>query len=135
MVVNEESREGIANKECDQCDRKFAHKGSLSKHKKSVHEEITYECDLCHRRFTQSHNLKRHKEGVHQGKRKYECKECYEKFKQCIDLKRHKLRVHENVTYNCDVCDRTFAHYQSLNSHRKVHQGVKKYECKECGNH
>lgn len=46
---------------CDQCDKSFGHSGSLSNHKKMVHEQIrSHACEECGKCFALVADLKKH---------------------------------------------------------------------------
>ena len=68
-------------------------KGSLTQHKKSVHEGVKYPCNLCDYEATEQRSLTRHKQSGHEGV-KCPCNLCdYEATKQS-HLTAHKKSVH-----------------------------------------
>ena len=42
-------------------------KGSLKRHKESVHKGVKYNCNECEYQASQNSDLKAHKESVHEG--------------------------------------------------------------------
>ena len=52
---------GVNKFGCNKCDKTFANTGGLSKHKKGVHEGVSYNCDQCEFRTAYTDNLARHK--------------------------------------------------------------------------
>ena len=117
--------------ECSDCDKVFTDKSNLSKHKKSIHQGLTYNCDRCDQTFAYSQGLQRHKRSVHEGER-FECKICQKTFSQAENLSRHKRSVHEGLRFECQICKKTFSQKPHLNDHILTVHGQKCYKCDLC---
>jgi len=78
---------------CDQCDKQFTQLGNLTRHKKSVHDDICYSCDKCDFKSNRKDGLKIHTESVHMG-----------------------------IRQNCSLCSFTATNKANINAHiRKMH--------------
>ena len=78
---------------CNKCDKQFSFSFSLTRHIKSVHEEIRYPCNQCEKTFRESRNVTRHIQSVHDGV-KYQCDLCYAVYSQLVKLQCHKKSKH-----------------------------------------
>ena len=78
------------NFKCEQCNKSYTTKWSLSQHIQSFHDGVTYPCEKC----DDSKNLKSHIRYTHDG-----------------------VHVHEGVKYNCERCDYTTKNKYALKSH------------------
>jgi len=90
--------------ECDQCDSKFAHQGSLIRHIQSKHEGVKYPCNQCDYQASQQGTLIRHIQSKHEGV-KYPCNQCEYQATQKGSLTNHIHSKHEGVKYPCNQCD------------------------------
>ena len=104
---------------CDQCDKKYAQKGILGRHRQITHEKVRYECDQCEASFTQQVHLDRHTKTVHDGVR-YECDQYATISTTHGHLNTHKKSVHDGVRYECEQCETTYAHPSGLLRHKKL---------------
>jgi len=60
-------------------------------------------------------------------------KHCTTQFKPYSSYKQHLMDVHSECTWHsCEFCDKKFLLQGDLNSHLRVHGGVKPYVCNEC---
>jgi len=125
------ARTQIRKYPCDECPAEFSHSSTLSRLKKSVHDEVKLSCDLCPAQFSNKSNLLRHKSSVHEGI-KHPCDKCPAQFSYSTSLSRHKKAVHDGVKLLCDLCPAQFARKDLLSIHKKsVHEGIK-YPCDLC---
>ena len=97
-VINNEAIISSYKKEnwpylCNKCDKQFSLSSSLTRHIKSVHEEIRYPCNQCEKTFRESRNVTRHIQSVHDGV-KYQCDLCYAVYSQLVKLQCHKKSKH-----------------------------------------
>lgn len=95
-----------------------------SKKYKCAFPGCTYETDW-------TGNLKKHAR-VHSAEKPFACPDCPETFTQKPNLLRH-MRTHMTNApkFVCDVCDKKFAHQESLNIHKNKHDGVE-FQCQFC---
>ena len=67
-------------------------------HKISVHEKIKFNCNFCEKSFT-SANLKNHIKTLHDGHgNRFDCDACDKKFAHSQSLKNHKMIAHNETT-------------------------------------
>ena len=92
--------------ECIQCNRTFTLKQHLLRHKKSIHDKLSYTCGRCFKTFNRADALKRH-----QNSCKYVCTRCKKKF----DIMNH-LIVHMRVCPipTCAICNDKFESKEEL---------------------
>jgi DNA-directed RNA polymerase subunit RPC12/RpoP len=113
------SEEGTLFK-CSICDKQFAHRYTLNRHRKVHSQERPYECTICSKRFGHKWNLKSHIQ-IHTGEKPFECSFCGKGFGQKREMENH-TRVHTGEKpYECSVCSRRFSHNHSLKWHARVH--------------
>ena len=54
-------------------------------------------------------------------------------FVSMMHLKRHFKALHGRITFECDICKKTFNDKSNLIKHKKiVHNKIRKYECDRC---
>ncbi len=125
--------------QCEFCDRRFAIKCFLDRHKKSVHENIRkYKCDKCVFSTDCKKLLEEHIQAIHsEVKPAIKCELCHKTFTFNSNLKRHKKSVHgDRQRYKCSfVPGCNFASYFKTdldNHYGRVHLKEKPYSCKYC---
>lgn len=65
--------------------------------------------------------------------RNFRCNLCDTAFHTQYKLNTH-MRIHSGVRpYVCDVCGRSFIQGSNLKAHKRVHTGERPYSCEECG--
>eukprot|EP01083_Nonionella_stella_P161737 530132_1 len=107
------------------CNRLLAHKSSLQRHKRTVHDKFKpFECTFmgCSSRFARRSTLTAHVR-IHTGERPYRCpyKSCCKAFKQKPHLQEH-IRIHTGEKpFCCSLCGARFRHRRLLRTHRKTH--------------
>jgi len=122
---------------CEICEKKFAFKDKLIKHKKNKHpqEFNRYSCEMCEQDFESNSNLIFHKKTTHITEKLYSCEVCEteltSKSTLIIHKKTHMPRVSE-VLYSCDICDKDFASKIILTAHKKTHNDHKSFCCDIC---
>jgi len=116
---------------CDQCNKEFYDRSTLSKHVRSVHEGVKYPCVQCNHKATTSSHLLQHIRAIHEGI-KYPCDQCIYTATSSTSLLQHIRAVHEGVKYPCDQCNYKATASNSLLRHiRLIHDGIK-YPCNQC---
>ena len=117
---------------CDRCGLKVAHKRSLLRHVRNVHEGDdnnekkvpgnVYKCqelEGCTFRTNHLRDYKRHIQARHRMKRQKKCLYCDFKSVSTETLRRHKLE-HKNeclARHHCSVCKLVFSDSQSFENH------------------
>jgi hypothetical protein len=127
--------EGKKNFSCNECSRRFDHKGHLLRHQRSVHQKLRpYACNLCDKSFVTKQVLQRHRSALHEGLKPFACSQCDKSFSRNPDLQKHKSAVHEGLKpFACSQCDQTFSRNEHLQSHKSaVHEGLKPFACSQC---
>jgi len=115
---------------CDECDKKFAYKRSLQKHKLTQHDGVEFPCDQCDHQSKTIVLLKRHINSVHIGVR-FPCDQCNYQATTHGNLKVH-LQKHEGLRYPCDECHFQATEKGGLKKHKQiVHDGIR-YPCDQC---
>ncbi|XP_074593565.1 transcription factor IIIA-like isoform X2 [Brevipalpus obovatus] len=99
----------------DGCEKSFACRSYLNKHKKRPHTSIGQTLD-----------------GVKPKKKekRYNCDQCIKEFKNKFLLKTHLATHTGEKPFKCDQCDQAFALKSRLIRHRKLHMG---YRCHSLG--
>ena len=123
---------------CDQCDKVYALKSSLWRHKKKHVTETSYTCTQCPNVYKNNSSLQRHIKDAHSGQESFECDQCENSYKSQGALNRHISKAHSNTKkeYKCteEGCDNVYQHLESLKRHQKYDHSDEKltYNCSEC---
>lgn len=70
------------------------------------------------------------------GDKRFPCKNCDAIFSKKLDLKLHLESTHKDLfTYQCDLCDKSYLSFPSLQTHKKIKhlEKGKKSKCGWCG--
>ena len=123
MEAPQESQRSVVSvsgrHECDQCNRTYSGRGELNRHKRIVHQGVTYACDQCDFQATQQSTLTVHIQSKHEGV-KYSCDQCTYQATRQSHLKDHIQAKHDTIKYACDQCNYTASWRKTLNSHKSV---------------
>ncbi|CAL8398163.1 unnamed protein product [Boreogadus saida] len=129
--TNMSTRSGEKPYGCDQCKKRFQHKGILKTHMRTHSREKPYRCDQCVKRFSLSFNLKVHMR-THSGEKPYKCNQCVKRFGHSASLKSH-MRTHSGEKpYRCNQCVKRFSKSYNLKIHMRIHSGEKPHKCNQC---
>ena len=110
---------------CDTCGKSFFNKSDLKKHKKSLHDGVTYACKICQRSYSWKENLNAHMKTTHKiGKiKEFKCIPCDLEYSNHTGLRFHKLSKHDGIQHQCTKCDKTFSLKINLNHHfKRLHE-------------
>lgn len=131
---------------CGVCGKGFRRKQGLKRHIQSVHSNTVYNCELCDITFRFPGSYYTHIE-THDIERNFECIKCHEKFGSQHVLKKHfkkhlkpykcgkcvagfddenSLQEHICVTYECNLCSKTYFIRKSYTNHVSSHKGTRK---------
>lgn len=117
--------------ECDICGAQVGRR-YLSKHINAVHtKEQIHKCDQCDKQFYSRTSLTGHQKRQH-GPRKHLCHLCGKGYVHNVELQRH-LKAHRNQRdFKCDICGRSFLKAVDLTYHRRSHTGERPHQCRLC---
>lgn len=151
-----------SNTQCPVCHKSFQVRNSLLKHMNrhfcasSEKYRKPYYCDLCPRKWPAKNNLRQHIINVHMKKEilvevgeieirqrrsrsdttgKIICDQC-SVYVHPSSMRQHIFNHHNKASAHvCDhpSCDARFLFPSGLQKHKERHQGIKKMECKFCG--
>merc|ERR1719154_155835 len=111
---------------CPYCRQVLKSRNSLSRHIAVVHlNERRFSCTQCEKSFATKADLAKHKKASHEETRHdlVECDICNEKFKSCY-IKRHKYYKHppNNLPKHCNECGKQFKTREIMLKHvKKIH--------------
>ena len=119
---------------CEFCGTICAHKQTLQKHIKNIHEnQPTIVCDLCGKMFRSKTSLKDHILCIHEGRKDHKCSQCGREFSQSGTLNTHIKLVHEGKKDKiCNLCGKQFGTMSQLKAHMDAHLGIKRIQCQFC---
>ncbi|CAB3223785.1 unnamed protein product [Arctia plantaginis] len=118
---------------CDLCDKKFATKGLVHQHIRSVHDkEKSHLCQLCSKSFFKKYHLHVHLKS-HSKEKTYECPDCGKFYKTVATLKSHRETHGDVRNFGCQICTQTFMKKDYLMAHMLSHTKEKRYSCQYCG--
>ncbi|CAL8075471.1 unnamed protein product [Calicophoron daubneyi] len=121
---------------CNLCGKSFTLRGTLQRHRASVHEgKKPHCCTTCGKRFSESKSLRRHQSAVHYGEKPHSCSICGRNFSESRSLRRHQAAIHYGEKpYSCESCGKMFTELGNLKKHQAaVHEGLKRFSCSVCG--
>ncbi|XP_058464348.1 zinc finger protein 883-like [Malaya genurostris] len=116
---------------CTECGKCFQRMRHLEAHTNSHNGLKPYVCD-CGLSFAQQSGLNLHIRSKHENRRSYQCKICNKSFAQSTHLKHHEL-IHSNrKEHECTVCKHRFRVKSNLVAHMRIHR-KRPYCCSDCG--
>ena len=122
---------------CEFCDKKFTSHHSLRNHQHLHHSgpEEGAVCNECGKEFKTYRLMKAHMR-VHSKEvqdKKYTCDICGSEYKSNVSLQSHINTIHLGQrNFPCDVCGKLFSRASVLRTHKKIHDGIKQFNCLYC---
>ena len=119
---------------CDHCNKGFAWRPNLLRHKMLHGEFRRFPCENCDKVFTDPSNLQRHIRTSHVGARCHACPECGKTFATSSGLKQH-THIHSSVKpFRCEVCFKSYTQFSNLCRHKRMHANCRmQIKCHKCG--
>lgn len=128
---------------CPDCNRCFARRIHMTRHRLIHSDEKPFACDICPKRFRRQDHLSIHRHH-HADVKPFECEHCGRGFTRVQHLQKHVLSQHSDraaraaatersarsKTNICDICKRGFTTVQYLAVHRRMHE--RDFVCKLC---
>ena len=74
---------------CHLCQKTFASKDSMERHKNSIHLRLKQMCSVCVKEFSNKDSLKRHVNDVQEERKKFKCPDCPLTFARSDNCYRH----------------------------------------------
>ena len=106
---------------CEHCNKGFAWRPNLLRHKMIHGEFRRFPCENCDKVFTDPSNLQRHIRTSHVGARCHACPECGKTFATSSGLKQH-THIHSSVKpFRCEVCFKSYTQFSNLCRHKRMH--------------
>ncbi|KAL4657215.1 hypothetical protein GN956_G4109 [Arapaima gigas] len=93
----------------------------------SPSQQRSYQCRLCEKSFARRKLLRRHRR-FHTGERPYSCPECPKTFALRKSLRRHRRFHTGEKPYSCTICGKGFRLKVNLSSHLHFHLGQQHLE-------
>ena len=73
---------------CDQCDKTFTKKSSITRHKYEHSDQRPHKCTDCDKAFKHKHHLTEHKR-LHSGEKPFQCPKCLKRFSHSGSYSQH----------------------------------------------
>jgi zinc finger homeobox protein 1/2 len=86
MVEDSEEATGVFN--CDQCDKTFTKKSSITRHKYEHSDLRPHKCTDCEKAFKHKHHLTEHRR-LHSGEKPFQCPKCQKRFSHSGSYSQH----------------------------------------------
>merc|ERR1719219_2831777 len=83
------------NYTCDQCDKTFTKKSSITRHKYEHSDTRPHKCTDCDKAFKHKHHLIEHRR-LHSGEKPYQCPKCLKKFSHSGSYSQHINHRHSS---------------------------------------
>nr|XP_029719877.1 zinc finger and SCAN domain-containing protein 12-like [Aedes albopictus] len=119
---------------CDRCSTTFSKQIYLTKHIRTVHDNIrTESCSFCEKRFVNKRALKEHIKNKHMEEKPYKCTECSMTFGNRFNLRRHLTTHSTERPHTCSHCGNTYRYQSDMKRHiDAIHLGNKPFACEVC---
>ncbi|KAJ2939903.1 hypothetical protein O0L34_g6609 [Tuta absoluta] len=90
-----------------------------------------FSCDVCSIEYTSKEELAEHRKTVHTEKETFVCEVCGKVMLHRASLYTH-MQSHLPPRHACDSCDYKTWHKHDLAKHKRIHSGVKMFQCEFC---
>lgn len=118
------------NHECPACPKKYKYLPRLEQHIKDEHNnEVVFTCSECEEQFSLKGKLDLHIKLYHDGN--YQCLTCYEEFPERLQLEEHQFKNHD-ICFTCSKCKTKFETSMKLKHHLAEHTSQNNL-CDICG--
>jgi len=133
LTVHHRRKHGIRPFMCDVCGKSFASKSYLTDHGYIHSNERPFPCTVCHKAFKSFKTFKNHM-SRHTGIKPHSCHFCGKSFFEKNTLKKHiTTHTKECKAFQCDKCVRSFHTMSELKDHDFSHTGLSRHYCEVCG--
>ncbi|XP_073964039.1 uncharacterized protein [Choristoneura fumiferana] len=100
----------------------------FTKHKRNLTDEKRHRCDICEKRFVYEKALLTHmRQHTETANKPLEPSISVSN----VDFVNKETHSQQNL-YTCDICEKQFAHKNTLDNHLRLHSAVKPYVCSVC---
>lgn len=118
------------NHECPACPKKYKYLPRLEQHIKDEHNnDVVFTCSECEEQFSLKGKLDLHVKLYHDGN--YQCLTCYEEFPERLQLEEHQFKNHD-ICFTCSKCKNKFETSMKLKHHLAEHTSQNNL-CDICG--
>lgn len=121
----------VVQYKCEFCNRSYTDKVSLKFHTSNTHtQKFQHHCTICNKGLITAYRLRNHM-ALHSDLRQFKCDICGDSFKTDEYLKRHKRETHSGKVLSCGNCKKTFKNMKLLSQHQIFHK-PNTYNCVLC---
>ncbi|XP_076438944.1 uncharacterized protein LOC143277880 [Babylonia areolata] len=115
---------------CDKCSQTFQTYKALQKHMQS-HVHRPHKCEECGKSFAGAWHLRKHRLTHAKAAKTFDCSVCQKSFASQVELDEHVQGHADEKPFVCEVCNKGFYSSGLLNKHKKQHASSK-HVCNVC---
>jgi KRAB domain-containing zinc finger protein len=153
LINHRKIHSGVKLFQCDDCGLYFERLAVLKRHNLVHTGELPFQCDKCGQKWNRRYRLKKHRcvpksrafaaleltkpastpsvtEPIFQQETEEITEPCSS---QRFFHEKPKVEPKTKAPWLCPDCGKLYASQSSLIAHRKIHTGIKAYECEVCG--